>query len=222
MLWLSHANVFSDREPATCGHFLLCLFKKSPTISKCHIRWVNFKHDLLHFQCVPSRHNQKMILLNCLIHMNWAKESESVFPVLSVLKFYCACLLCKLPFNLFVYRVKRDVAVKTTLRPPNALSTVSSFKAHAKRDSFYSASTSVSTRITAPDLKTVLSGRADKDVLSVFVLRIFVQDERKMCIFLKKKFRDHLALTLIILYCLAHIHTHIYILNCFLICKDII
>lgn len=36
-----------------------------------------------------------------------------------------------------------------------------------------------------PDSKTVLSGRAVKDVLSVFVLRIFVQDERKMSIFQK-------------------------------------
>lgn len=79
-----------------------------------------------------------------------------------------------------------DVAVKTTLCPPSAQSTVSSFKAHAKecQDSCHAASAPpVSTHITAPDSKTVLSGWAVKDVLSVFVLRIFVQDERKTSIF---------------------------------------
>lgn len=115
--------------------------------------------------------------------------------------------------------------MKTTSCPRGALSTVSSFKPHAKQcqDSCYSASTSVSTRIAAPDSKTVLSGRADKDVLNVFVLRVFVQSEKKNEHLKKRKFRDHLALTLIIyyyLYTLAHIL--IYLIKCLLICQDII
>lgn len=78
-----------------------------------------------------------------------------------------------------------DAAVKVTLCPPSALSTVSSFKAHAKERQDSASASPVSTHIASPDSKTVLSGLAAKDVLSVFVLRIFVQDERKMSIFQK-------------------------------------
>ncbi len=71
--------------------------------------------------------------------------------------------------------------MKTTSCPRGALSTVSSFKPHAKQcqDSCYSASTSVSTRIAAPDSKTVLSGRADKDVLTVCSARICPKRKEK-------------------------------------------
>ncbi len=90
MLWLSHANLFSDRGPATCGHFLLCLFKRSPTISRCHIQWVNFTQLLL-FQCI-------WILLDSHeLCKRISSQNESEFPFLkwSVMHFYCAWLrLC--------------------------------------------------------------------------------------------------------------------------------
>lgn len=107
-----------------------------------------------------------------------------------------------------------DAALKM-MCPRSALSTVSSFKAHAKerQDSCHSASASpVSTHIASSDSETVLSGRAVKDVLSVFVLRIFVQDERKMhiskIIFLLRSLSLNLNSISLLIY--THIYTHFF------------